>query len=78
MAAAIVNRSAIEINRKFKLNGIKGQVVAQIHDQLVMEVEADKAHEAAKIVQECMENTVKLDIDLVAPAAIAHNWRDGH
>jgi DNA polymerase I-like protein with 3'-5' exonuclease and polymerase domains len=78
MAAAIVNRSAIEINRKFKLNGIKGQVVAQIHDQLVMEVEADKAHEAAKIVQECMENTVKLDIDLVAPAAIAKNWKDGH
>lgn len=78
LAASIVNRAAIAINRKFKQANINGQVVAQIHDQLIMEVEHDKAEEAAKVVQDCMENTTKLKIPLVAIPAIAHNWRDGH
>ena len=78
LAASIVNRAALAINRKFKELGLKGQVVAQIHDQLVMEVEEAKAEAAAKIVQDCMENTTKLSIALKAPPAIAHNWRDGH
>lgn len=78
LAASIVNRSAIAINRAFKEANIKGQVIAQIHDQLVMEVEEEKAEEAAKIVQDKMENTIKLTIDLKAPPSFAHNLRDGH
>lgn len=78
LAASIVNRAAIAINREFRSKGIRGQVIAQIHDQLVMEVEESKAEEAAKIVQDRMENTTRLSIDLVAPPAICHNLRDGH
>jgi len=78
LAASIVNRAAIAINREFKKNGIKGQVIAQIHDQLVMEVEESKSEEASKIVQDCMENTTQLSLELVAPPALAHNLRDGH
>lgn len=78
LAASIVNRAAIAINREFKRVGIKGQVVAQIHDQLVMEVEESRSEEASKIVQYCMENTTKLSLPLIAPPALAHNLRDGH
>lgn len=78
LAASIVNRAAIAINREFRSKGIRGQVIAQIHDQLVMEVEKDKAEEAAKIVQDKMENTTRLSIELVAPPAICNNLRDGH
>ena len=78
LAASIVNRAAIAVNRKFKELGINGWVCCQIHDQLVIEVEEGKAEEAAKIVQDCMENTTKLSIALKAPPAIAHNLRDGH
>ena len=78
LAASIVNRAAIAINRKFKELGIKGWVCAQIHDQVVCEVEAERGEEAARIVKDCMENTTKLSITLKAPPALAHNWRDGH
>lgn len=78
LAASIVNRSAIHINREFKKRGIKGQVVAQIHDQLVMEVEEERSEEAAAIVKDKMENTTKLSLELVAPPSLAHNLRDGH
>jgi DNA polymerase-1 len=78
LSASIVNRAAMEINREFIKRGIKGWVCAQIHDQLIMEVEYDKAKEAAEIVQDKMENTTKISVDLVAPPEIAKNWRDGH
>lgn len=78
LAASIVNRAAMEINREFKKQGIKGWVCAQIHDQLIMEVEYGKSKDAAEIVRNKMENTTKLGVDLVAPPEIAKNWRDGH
>lgn len=78
LAASIVNRAAIAINREFKLRGIKGWVCAQIHDQLIMEVEESRAHEASEIVQNKMENTTRLNIPLHAVPVIAKNWRDGH
>jgi DNA polymerase I-like protein with 3'-5' exonuclease and polymerase domains len=78
LAASIVNRAAIAINRELKSKGIRGWVVAQVHDQLVVEVDHDYAEEVAKIVQDKMENTTKLSIALKAPPAIAKNMRDGH
>ena len=78
LAASIVNRAALAINRKFKELNIRGWVCAQIHDQLVIEVEHSRSEEAARIVQDLMENTTKLSIDLKAPPALAHNLRDGH
>ena len=78
LAASIVNRAAIAITRQFKAHGIKGWVCAQIHDQLIMEVEKDRAEEAAVIVQDCMENTTKLNVPLMAKPSIAMNWKEGH
>ena len=78
LAASIVNRSALAINRQFKQHHINGWVCAQIHDQLVIEVDHDKADEACRIVQDCMENTTKLDVPLYAIPQITKNLRDGH
>ena len=78
LAASIVNRAALAINRKFKELGINGWVCAQIHDQLVIEVDHDRSEEASRIVQDLMENTTKLSIDLKAPPTLAPNLRDGH
>lgn len=79
MAASIVNRAALHINRKAKELGINALVVAQIHDQLVIEVEAEKAEEFAPIVQYIMENTTPLDdVELIAEPEIADNMYEGH
>jgi DNA polymerase I-like protein with 3'-5' exonuclease and polymerase domains len=78
LSASIVNRAALAINRRFKQAGIKGWVCAQIHDQLICEVDHDRAKEAAEIVQDCMENTTKLSLKLKAVPALAKNFRDGH
>jgi len=79
LAAAVVNRAAIQINRKLKEMGIDGRVQAQIHDQLIVNVPEEYAELVAPIVQDLMENTTKLPgVTLKAPPEIANNFREGH
>lgn len=79
LAAAVVNRAALVINRKAKELGIDAIVQAQVHDQLIINVSDKDAEMFAPIVQEIMENTTKLPgVTLKAPPEISDNWRDGH
>jgi DNA polymerase I-like protein with 3'-5' exonuclease and polymerase domains len=78
-SASIVNRAALQINRKFRKENIEGQVIAQIHDQLICQVKEEDVTRACEIMQDCMENTTKLDgVQLVAIPEVAVNFRDGH
>jgi len=78
MAASIVNRAAIQINRELKKRGIDGYCCAQIHDQLIINVPEYRQDECKVLIQGIMENTTKLSLDLKAPPEIAINWSDGH
>ena len=79
LAAAVVNRAAVQINRKAKEMGIDAVVQAQVHDQLIINVREDQAKEFAPIVQKLMEETTQLEgVTLKAPPEISVNWRDGH
>lgn len=78
-AASVVNRAAVQINRKFKQENIQGQVIAQIHDQLICQVKEEFVPRACEIVQDCMENTTKLEgVQLIAEPEVTINFRDGH
>jgi DNA polymerase I-like protein with 3'-5' exonuclease and polymerase domains len=78
-SASIVNRAALQINRKFRKENIVGQVIAQIHDQLICQVREEDVKRACEIMQDCMENTTRLDgVELVAIPEVAVNFRDGH
>jgi DNA polymerase I-like protein with 3'-5' exonuclease and polymerase domains len=78
-AASVVNRAAVQINRKFKQENIQGMVICQIHDQLICEVKEEDAKRACAIVQDCMENTTPLDgLKLIAEPEIANNFKEGH
>lgn len=79
LAAAVVNRAAVQINRKAKELGIDARVQAQVHDQLIINVSEKDAEMFAPIVQNIMELTTVLPgVTLKAPPEISDNWRDGH
>ncbi len=79
LAASVVNRAALKINRKAKELGIDAIVQAQVHDQLVINVREDQAEEFAPIVQHIMEtNLILPGVTLKAPPEIADNWKEGH
>ena len=79
LAAAVVNRAALKINRKAKELGIDAMCQAQVHDQLIINCDEKDVEMFAPIVQEIMETTTQLPgVTLKAPPEISDNWRDGH
>jgi len=78
LAASITNRACIRINQELKRMNIPGRIVAQIHDQIVVEVPKKFAKQCQSMVQYVMENTYKLSLDLKAPAEIGVNLYEAH
>ena len=78
LGASIINRAMIQINRKLKLEGIDGLVVASVHDQAIIRVHDSRAEEARTLVEEVLENTYRISIDLKAPASVARDFCEGH
>ncbi len=79
LAAAVVNRAALQINRKAKELGIDAMCQAQVHDQLIINCAEKDVDMFAPHVQHIMETTTQLPgVTLKAPPEIANNWRDGH
>lgn len=79
LAAAVVNRAALVINRKARELGIDAQVQAQVHDQLIINVAEKDAEMFAPYVQQIMQDTTQLPgVTLKAPPEIANNWSEGH
>jgi DNA polymerase-1 len=46
----------------------------QIHDELIVEVDKDKAEDFAKKLKETMESTYKLKVPLTVETSIGKNW----
>lgn len=78
LAAHIVNRAMIAIARAFKTHEIDGYVALQVHDQVCCVVKEEQLELACKLVQDCMENTTKISIPLIAEPEVADNLRDSH
>lgn len=79
LGAGIVNRAALAVNRKAKELGIDAQVVAQVHDQIVVLCEESRAEEFAPWVEKLMsETTILPGVPLTAPAEIGRNMAESH
>ncbi|MGL5268223.1 MAG: DNA polymerase I [Spiroplasma sp.] len=75
-AADIIKLAMIKIDSAIKKNKIKANLIAQIHDELIFEI--DETHlktEIAKI-SEIMSNVIKLKVPLVINKASGNNWYD--
>lgn len=59
--ASIVNRASIAFYNNCKLCSIEANLIAQVHDSLVAECDEKDAEDVVALLQDAMENTVKLD-----------------
>jgi DNA polymerase I len=78
LAASIMNRSAIEIQKQFVANGLDAYIMLQIHDEFVVNASLEHAEQACDITKHCMENTVQIETGLVADPNIATDFAEGH
>jgi DNA polymerase-1 len=68
----------IDVYNKMKEEGFASRMLLQVHDELVFDVLKSEKEKVAKIVKECMENAVKLEVPLDIEMEFAGNWLDAH
>ena len=71
-AADIIKIAMIGVEKR--LENKKSKMILQIHDELIIDAAKDEKEEVAKILEEEMENAVKLSVPLIAKASFAEDW----
>jgi DNA polymerase-1 len=77
-AADIIKKAMIDIDRFLNKEMPQVKMIMQVHDELIFEAPKKDAEEVLSIMKKMMESAVKLDIPLIADAAIGDNWNEAH
>ena len=77
-AADIIKKAMIDIQDFLEKEMPKVKVIMQVHDELIFEAPKENAEEVLSTMKGMMEKAVKLDIPLIADAAIGVNWNEAH
>ena len=73
-AADIMKIAMLRIRPALKGAGLKGKMLLQVHDELVLECPENELEETAHIVQETMANAFPMSIPLSTEARYGKNW----
>ena len=77
-AADIIKKAMLDIDELLLNEMPDVKMIMQVHDELVFECPKDNADTVMEKVKDTMEQTVKLNIPLIADAAIGSNWNEAH
>jgi DNA polymerase-1 len=77
-AADIIKKAMIDINAFLIKELPQTKMIMQVHDELIFETPKTNAEEILNLMKDMMEKAVKLDIPLIADAAIGQNWNEAH
>lgn len=75
-SADLIKLAMIQLEEKLKIQQLEGQMLLQVHDELVFEVPESHLENFSRLVKETMENVVKLDVPLVVDLSSGDNWAD--
>ena len=77
-AADIIKKAMIDINGFLNKEMPEVKMIMQVHDELIFETPKKISAEVLLTMKNMMEDAVKLDIPLIAEAAIGINWNEAH
>ena len=72
--ADIVKLATIAMCKEFERRQLDAHFLLQVHDEVLIEARIDQMLEIEKVVIDCMQNTVKLDVPLIADGKILAKW----
>ncbi|MDI9497985.1 MAG: DNA polymerase I [Bacillota bacterium] len=73
-AADIIRMAMVAIAGALEREKIRGHLVSQVHDELILEVDLADAEAAAELLERAMVDVVALDVPLVAEVRRAADW----
>jgi DNA polymerase-1 len=77
-AADIIKVAMIAIDKAFAQEGLRSQMILQVHDELNFNVYPDELDRVKAIVCHEMQQAVKLNVPLIADCGIGTNWLEAH
>ena len=75
-SADIIKIAMINVSKRLKEEGLKSELILQVHDELIIDAFKDEAEKVKKILQEEMEGAVKLSVDLTVEVGEGETWFD--
>jgi len=75
-AADLMKLAMVRIDAALRSSGLDAEMLLQIHDELIFEVRASQAKEAAELVKSHMERVVELSVPLEVTLKAGRNWYD--
>jgi len=75
-AADIIKIAMVRVEQALRDAGLRGKLVLQIHDELIVDTPTEEAEAVAALMKSCMENVVQLKVKLIAEAARGNSWFD--
>lgn len=73
-AADIIKLAMVEVDSRFRSEGLESRLVLQVHDELVFEVKEEETDTVAAIAQEEMTRPVELSVPLVVHVSSGKDW----
>ena len=77
-AADIIKMAMVTIHRRLKDEGLKAQMIMQVHDELNFNVPVCEIDRVREIVVSEMQNVVHLTVPLIADCGVGNNWLEAH
>jgi DNA polymerase-1 len=73
-AADIIKLAMLRVERELGGSPTGARMLLQVHDELLLEVPAERAQAAGELVRRCMESVVELAVPLVVDVKTGPNW----
>ncbi|EFP61083.1 DNA polymerase I [Erysipelotrichaceae bacterium AF15-26LB] len=73
-AADLIKLAMIHIFERMRREQVKSRMILQIHDELIFDVWEDELEQMKSIVEEGMQQAMKLRVPLIAEANIGKSW----
>ena len=77
-SADIIKKAMLNIQHWIDSEGHEIKMFMQVHDELVFEINSEKADEYANKIKLMMSNALKLHIPLEVDIGIGSNWQEAH
>jgi DNA polymerase-1 len=75
-SADIIKKAMIEIYQEINNRNLSSKMILQVHDELVFDVKKEEKEVMAKIVEDIMENTYKMDVPIKVDINFGNDWYD--
>lgn len=74
--ADLIKMAMLEVDRKLEKKKLKGYLILQIHDELILEVPDEELEEASDLVHKAMSGVMPLKVPLIVDITIGKNWKE--